>query len=1000
MSLRPRLYTIPAGFSFVDVLARGIMDMADKAAAFPLADYQILLPTRRACRSLRDAFLRQTNGAPLLLPRMHPIGEVDEDSLSLSAAPALADLDAQLLPEISPTRRLFLLTRLIQKQGKGHGVAQDLDLARALARLMDQTYTEDLDLADLPSLVDGTAFSNHWQVSLDFLSILSHHWPLILEDMGVMDAADRRNKLLKAMAQHWQQNPPAHPVLAAGSTGSIPATAQLLKTIALAPQGAVVLPALDQIMDDQSWNAIEDTHPQATLKNLLNLMNAQRAEVDVWPACAADLAQKEPLRRFVSETMRPAQTSGAWKDLGAQDFAKDLNLNMERYDCATSQEEAMVAAMALRRVLEQPGRRAAMVSPDRNLARRVASVCRRWGISVDDSAGTPLSKTLQGRFMRLAIHAVCSDFAAVPLLDFCKHSLCRGDDADWKQGISALDKTALRGTIFGEGLLRYKNKCKDLKDPQTAAKLLQILEHISKGFAPLTHVIKHDLTAPMPFHSFLQAHLEMAEFFAKPQQLWAGEEGDCASRFFADLMQDAADMPDLTITDYLSVITSLMDGVPVRHAYGTHPRVMILGQMEARLLEVDVMVLSGLNEGTWPQAPNPDPWMSRPMRKNFGLPSPERSIGLAAHDFVQGLCADEVVITRARRVDGTPTVPARWLSRMDAVLSALGHPDGLPKGGRPSLLELAQHMDGPPFVTAAPIKRPAPKPPQAARPRKLSVTQIETWMKDPYSIYARHILKLLPLKPLDEPFGASQRGTFLHDVLRAFYLQHKPGLPADMAGAFAAFAARAMDDVGLDTPTRVLWMPRLRKIGEWLEQQENSRKKTYRLMMSEEPGAITLPAVGGDFSLTCRIDRADISVDGTEGSVIDYKSGGSFSQKGMASGDSPQLPLEALIWQAGGFAGQKTVPVSELAYWVLKGTKDGGTIVALKDAAKISDVIAQTKAGLTALIDTFDNKETPYLSLPKPHKAPKFNDYEHLARIKEWTALDDTEPSYDEEDAA
>jgi ATP-dependent helicase/nuclease subunit B len=1000
MSLRPSLYTIPAGFSFVDALARGIKDMADKAATFPLADYQILLPTRRACRSLRDAFLRQTNGAPLLLPRMHPIGEIDEDSLSLSTTPFLAEAENALLPEITPTRRLFLLTRLIQKQGKGRSITQNLELARALARLMDQTYTEDLDLADLPGLVDGTGFSNHWQVSLDFLSILSEHWPRILQSMGVMDAADRRNKLLKAMAQHWQQNPPAHPLLAAGSTGSIPATAQLLKTIATAPQGCVVLPALDQAMDEESWNAVEDTHPQATLKNLLGVMNVQRAEVDIWPVCEAHPGQKEPLRRFVSEIMRPAQTSGAWKDLGTQAFVKDLHLNMERYDCATSQEEALVAAMALRRVLEQPGKRAALVTPDRNLARRVASVCRRWNITVDDSAGTPLSKTLQGRFLRLAIHTVCADFAAVPLLDFCKHALCRPAREEWVQTIHDLDKEVLRGPVFGTGLLRYQKKCENLNNAKDAAKYVQTLQFIKTGFSPVLKLTNHDFTTQIPFHSLLQAHLQTVEYFADPQQLWMGEEGEAAARFFADLLQDAADMPDLALPDYLAVITSLMDAVSARHAYGTHPRVMILGQMEARLLEVDVMVLSGLNEGTWPQEPQPDPWMSRPMRKNFGLPSPERSIGLAAHDFVQGLCADEVVITRANRVDGTPTVPARWLSRMDTVLTAMGQSEGLPVGQRPSLLLQARQMDGAFFITANPVKRPAPKPPVHARPRKLSVTQIETWTKDPYSIYAKHILKLAPLKPLDEPFGAAQRGTFLHDVLQSFYTQHRDGLPADVAGAFYATAKAAMEAADLDIATQILWEPRLRKIGEWLGQREAERKHAFTPLMSEAAGAIRLPAAAGGFTLTCRIDRADISRDGKEGSVIDYKSGGGYTQNAMANGDSPQLPLEALIWQEGGFSGQKAVPVTELAYWVLKGTKSGDKAIALSDAAKVSEVVAHTRDGLIALIDQFDDPETCYLSLPKPHKIPKYNDYEHLARVKEWTALDDTEFDQDEESAA
>ncbi len=996
MSKTPKLYTIPAGFSFVDMMARGVLDMTggDQSA---IAAYQILLPTRRGCRSLRDAFLRQTGGKPLLLPRMHPVGEVDAEELMLSMAKEMGEQDVLLPPAMPATQRLFLLCRLIAGQGKSRSIAQDMELAKALSRLLDQTYTEDLNLQDLPRLVDGTKFSDHWQISLDFLSLISHHWPKILAEEGYIDAADRRNRLIKALAQHWENAPPDHPVIAAGSTGSIPAVARLLKTISFMPHGMVVLPGLDLGMDEEGWTAIEDTHPQATLKNLLQFIPAQRGEVDVWPACSKNLDKKADIRAFSGEIMRPASTTKAWQNLAQNRAFEPNNLCIERYDCATPQEEAFVAAMALRRTLEDPKKRCALITPDRTLARRVAAACRRWGIEVDDSAGERLSDSAAGMYIRLLLQAVMEDLRPVALLDFCKHNLCRPDYSDWRGAIRTLDRVAMRGPFFQGGRDGYTKKMDALKDRTKNAKdygdCAKTLSFVLDGFGPLLPV---QATDHRPLEDWVTAHIKACEYFCPENLLWSGPAGEAAAQFFTDLLQQNSPLPPIALHDYAEILTGLMGMVSVRTPYGVHPRVLILGQLEARLLEVDVMVLSGLNEGTWPGTPSPDPWMSRPMRADFGLPPPERSIGLSAHDFAQSLCADEVVLTRALREDGAPTVPSRWLSRMDTVLAACGVDGGLTQN-RPSLLLQVRMMDEVSGERPAPLKRPAPKPPVSARPRALSVTRVEEWLKDPYSLYARSILRLKPLDDLEQDLDAAMRGTLLHDALAALF---EDGPPDHLAQKFLKLCEDAMADLGVEGHVRVFWAGRLKKIGAWLEAQQNEQVSNDQKTWVEKQGILTLPGPLGDFTLTCRADRMDVGMDGKNVRILDYKSGGSFTQKGMENGTHPQLPLEAMILQDGGFEGIGPKNVDELAYWILNGSEDGGKIIAIKDAAKISAAITAAKDGLQALIARFDDENTPYLSLPRPHKAPKYNDFEHLSRVKEWTALDDGDEEFEEGFAA
>lgn len=983
-SAKPCIYTVPAGVSFVETLARGILSMAGDDP-LELAQIQVLLPTRRACRSLREAFLKITEGRPLLLPRMQPIGDVDEEELSLLLSGMEDDLS--LPPAISPLRRQFMLARLISGLGThSRGLEQDMALAAALGRLMDQVYTEDLDLKDLAHVVDRERFSEHWQISLDFLSILSEHWPRILAENNVMDGADRRNRLIKKLAAHWATNPPQHKVIAAGSTGSIPATAELLKVVATMRHGCIVLPGLDQILDDVSWESLEQTHPQITLKHLLDdVLNVERKDVKAWPYDYGDHVPSPAIARLTSEIMRPAATAQKWQSLKDEKFLQSNDIQAELYDCANPQEEALVVALAMREALQEPRKTAALVTPDRRLARRVAMACRRWGIEIDDSAGQPLAQTPVGVYLRLCVQAVISDLKPVSLLSFCKHGLCQPSQAQhWRDDVRMLDRQILRGPAFRGGMDTLYAKLAEIEKikadmPQSKS----ALDLIAQNFAPLLALKEKGKTHP--FAVWCEAHITVATAFSSDDILWHGQAGESASAFLSELRDESHLLPDVTLPQYLAILEQAMSPIAVRPSYGLHPRLMILGQLEARLVEADVMILSGLNENTWPPDIGVDPWMSRPMRKRFKLPPLERGIALSAHDFAQAFGAQKVVMTRSVRVDGTPTVPSRWLQRLDTVLKASGlEPSDIRKG---KLLSYARHIDH--TDEFSPVERPAPTPPIDVRPRKLSVTQIETWMQDPYSIYAKHILRLRKLDPLEQDMDAALRGTLVHAVLDRFVSAHMDDIPPHADRAFLTITQEELIAAGVEEDVLSLWQPRLAKVGDWIIAKEKNWRGQFKPKQLEATGCHTLSTGTHDFTLTARADRIDLSHDGNHAAIIDYKSGGQYSGTKMKDGYYPQLPLEALILENGGFENIKPLPVTALTYWVVNGGKDGGQEQGLSKPADIDLAKDNAREGLTALVERFNQQTTPYYSLPRPEFAPRFNDYEHLARVREWTALDE-----------
>ena len=978
---RPRIYNIRAGWPFLDALAKGIWaDVnGDKIA---LARATVLLPTRRACRNLREAFLRLSDGEPLMLPRLQPIGDVDDDEFLTTGVESDG---ADLPPAITALERQMLLAKLILARAdadRNPGVAARL--AAALAELLDGAQIEEISLDRLEDLVPAE-LASHWQVTLDFLRIIREHWPRILAERQQMDPAERRIQLIRRLARRWGHTPPADLVYAAGSTGSIPATAELLAVVARLPTGKLILPGLDLEMDEQCWAACYDdpSHPQHGLARLLDSIGAKRAEVRPWPGCDADAAWSARAG-LIGNALRPSITTDAWLDLPRT--PDEAFASFRRIEAATPQEEAGAIALLMRETLETPGRTAALVTPDRNLARRVLAELARWKVYVDDSAGVPLDRTVSGIFFRLASAAIADGAAPASVLALLKHPLACGGTTreDFARRARDLERRILRGPRPAPG---FKGLVGAVAASPYAEDLLAWTERIAREAAPLERLMA---SSDVSFAEILAAHTRFAEWLATPadgeSHLWKDDSGEALAEFIGELRIAAPLLERIDGRAWPSLLEALMASRVVRPSYGRHPRLFIWGLLEARLQHADVLILGGLNEGTWPPEAKEDPWLSRPMRAALGLPPPERRIGLSAHDFAQGACAPCVVLTRASKVDGAPTLPSRWLLRLEAML---GGDSRWAKTLAHEYVEWHRHLDHPKQVI--PVPPPRPRPPVTARPRELSVTQVETWIRDPYAIFARHILRLRPLDPIDADPGALDRGLMIHQALDQFLRENPTGsLPADAMERLLACGEDAFRPY-MDRPAvRAFWWPRFQRVAQWfIEFEQGRRAAGIYPVATEITGTLTLDTPHGPFVLRCKADRIDALPDGSL-VLIDYKTGQPPSAKQVASGLSPQLSLEAAIALEGGFEGVGARPVAELAFIRLSGGAPAGeykAVNAMRDSAPLPPVILAIEArdGLLRRIAQFDLPETAYLSRPRPQWLSHVGDYDHLARVKEWS---------------
>lgn len=967
--------TIPAGEPFVDRLADGVLGLAG-GDPMALSAMTVLLPTRRACRALRDAFLRQTDGRALLLPALRPIGDVAEDAVEFESQAALGQ-PLDLPPALGALSRRTSLARLLLARGDLDLTAgQAMHLADALGRLLDEVQTERLGFDHLSDIV-ADEMAEHWQETVRFLEILTRTWPRHLAEMGAIDQADRRNRLIAGQAALWRARPPAGPVIAAGSTGSIPATADLLAVVAGLAKGLVILPGLDRAMTDADWLALDETHPQFGMQRLLAHLEVDRHGVSDWPddRPPATPAQR---RRLVREIMRPAATADEWRRIEGLGIGAIEGL--ERVEAATEREEAEVVALRLRAVLERPGQTAMLVTPDRPLARRVAAGLRRWQIEIDDSAGRPLAETPVGTFLRLLANAAVENAAPLALLSLLKHPLAAGGQPTetFRAMARRLELLVLRGPRPAPGIDHLV---------AMAARSEGTLARWLDGLKPrLVAFFDAMAEGAQPPSDLMRMHAEACEALAQtgdlpgPMRLWRHEDGEAAAAMISEAIEALSTFPPIAPADYPALLDAFLSGVVVRPRYGDHARLRILGPLEARLQQADLIVLAGLNEGTWPADPGIDPWMSRPMRRQFGLPAPERRIGLAAHDVAQALAAPRVLMTRARRVDGTPAVASRWWLRLDAVAKAAGL-DAAPQRvdqRRVALLEDAGE--------ARPRPPPEPRPPVAARPRRLSVTSFFTWQVDPYALYAEKILRLQRLDPIDASPGAAERGQVLHAILAEFLAESlAEPWPTDPAGRLLAIGRRhfqALDDYpGLTA----FWWPRFERIAAWVAAREEGRRPKIRPIALETLGTLTIPGPAGPFTVTARADRIDRDATDGEASlgIIDYKTGQPPSAKMVESGLYPQLQLEALIAEAGGFAGVGGT-VDALAFWHLSGGRSPGSERRFTGET-VADLKDRARDGVSALIASFDQPETPYRSHPRGRVLRPFG-YDHLARVKEWSA--------------
>jgi len=964
------VFALPPGVDFARELVAGLVARMQAEPPEEMAQLRLYLNAGRMRRRVREEFDRL---GTRFLPRIHLVSD-----LARLPMPGV-------LPAVPPLRRKLELARLVDRMARGLPAFETgsgiFSLTESLAALMAEMQSEGVPPEALERLDIQASHAEHWRQSLAFIRIVARFF----EADAAPDPEARQRRVVERLVSEWAERPSPARIVVAGSTASRGATRLFMQAVARLPRGALVLPGFDFDMPDHAWSSlcsgpfpIED-HPQYRYRSLLDGLALAPTRV----ACWTDRAPPSPARNtLVSLALRPAPVTDQWMAEGEKltDLPRSC-AGLSLIEAAEPRQEALALALVLRQTVEQ-GRKAALITPDRMLTRRVAAALDRWGIIPDDSAGQPLHLTAPGRLIRHLARMIGQKLTLESLLIVLKHPLVATGSALRGAHLRLTRELELKlrrdGPAFPDGaFLEAWGGAGDAEQQNWSHWLAALIGQI-------------ETPGRCSVSAWLETHLALLEGLAAgpdgavaASELWLGEAGQSCARLLDDLRAENEESLIVSAANYADLVDTLLQAGQVRNPLAAHPLVSFLGTLEARAHDAEVILLAGLNEKSWPEAPSPDPWLSRQMRLDAGLLLPERQIGLSAHDFQQGIAGQEVILSRARRDADAETVPSRWLNRLLNLLGGLPDAGGAEalaqmRGRGAAWLALAAALDQP-TAPLAPAPRPAPRPPEEARPRQYSVTAIKTLIRDPYAIYAKRILRLSPLDPLRPGPDPRLRGEALHRIVEHFVAEFDPAESLESGRNRLLRLAETVLEAMIPWPSaQRLWRARLARIAAELVAQEAARRAEGAPAVVETKASIAIGATG--HILTAKPDRIDLLHDGTA-MVYDYKSGTLPKEPEVRHFDK-QLLLEAAMIARGAFVEIGPREVSGMTYIHLGGS---GETRRLKLGP---EDVEETWTKLQALLARYGARKQGFAARRAMQLSRDAGDYDHLARFGEWDVTD------------
>ena len=965
------IFGISPGVNFPRELANGILGRFASSEPEVLANLQVIVNSTRMRHRLTEELI---DLGAMLHPQILTLPEVSQ----------LIPNSYQPIPNYSLVHKfelMALVQKLIEAQPDIAAQSSVYALTKSLSELIDEMQGEAVPVENILDL-DISDQSGHWKRTQLFLNIVKKYLENRKNDP---DEEAWLRQIINALTDYWLEESPKNPVLIAGSSGSRASTRKLIKAIINLPNGAVVLPGFDFTLPKKLWGkkervGVPEDHPQfRNLKTFFEL-GLPKSNLQKWHLKEKSNIQ---LQNLISLSLRPAPVTDCWLDEGPKlGNVSKITESITLVEADSIRDESL--AIAFRMILAiKENKSLILVSPNRKLTRMVSAYLSNRNIIPDDSAGVPLQLTPSGRFLRLVVSLFAGPVTITKIFALLKHPLTHSGGNFRTEHLEFVRSLELFFRTTNVNIFSAKNISAWLEQSEA--------QYASKWASWICNLLEQcRLQDSYIFEDVFNKHIELAKIVASgPDQnesntsgdLWKQNNGRHCLKIIERIREASPTAKSISASKYADIFNSILADEHVPEINPTHPNIMIWGTLEARAHNAQVLILAGMNEGSWPVPAAIDPWLNRKMRKESGLLSPERRIGLSAHDYQQSVCSPTVFITRSTKDNEAETIPSRWLNRLLNLLSGLSENNGpeaienMRSRGTKWLDWANETKNTTPRKSA---KRPSPKPPKDTRPKKLSVTEIKTLIRDPYAIYAKHILKLTPLLSLHRSDDPLLRGVVIHQIFEQFVKNwHQDASFADQKNHLLDLTKKQLKEKVASPATRLFWFSRVEKIADWFVSEEAKRRNFCKPVALEKKGQIIIPSL--NFKLTAQIDRVDVNEDG-KAIIYDYKTGAVPSKSVQLHFDK-QLFLLALIIEGGGFLDLAPMRVLEASFLDLSNKK---AVFAPFDQESLD----AHRRKFQLLIARYLNPDQGYTARRAMFRIEDNSDYDGISRFGEWSIED------------
>lgn len=960
---------IEARYNFLQSLYKFIDD--NFGNKLNISDLVILLPSRRSVNELKRIFIDNSSNETKILPIIKAIGDIDNDDILLN------DVDLNLLyshknsvKPVSTTKYKLLLLREILNNYKNITVEQAVNLAEELNSFLLEIEESKLDIKDL-STDKNEDLAIHWQKTLGFLKNFSLKWQKFLDENNITSIASNIISNIDLHVKTFEKIPPKNPIIIAGNSRMIRSVIDFVSVLAKYNNTYFIFKGIENIIKNNELIYINELHSHFYFIEFLEKLKIKKIDnikYDNYEIIS------EKVSDSIYNSMLPYDLSYRWQLADGNKLE-----HIEYIECNSIYDEFNIVATYLLDYIKNNGLKNIAVIIEHNKSYQFELILKYWNLPYNNTYGNRYSSHEIVKYLFLLLDIYNDNYQKDKFLSLLKHEFTYFGytKEELHYNTMLFEKYVLDDKINKNGLDSYRKNINNIENEFIRKKLSLFIEKITEYFLPFDNRIFY-LNELILEHIKIFDKITSYEIDINKSSIWFSDENSTkiADFFHKDLIEQTKCFNEINIQDYKNILIFLLSNKSYSENYSIYPAINLISMQETRLINYDFVIIMNLNEGFIPKSISADPWMSRNMRKNFGLPLKEAEFGRENYEFIQLLMQKKVLLTRSNRVDGINTLKSRFLQRLETFLKC----NGL-ELQRPDNFTKAFHRY---YYTDYDIKndiykkRPKPNPPISIRPRKLSATGIDLLYSNPYDIYAKKILNLNKKNILENSLAINKLGIIIHSIFEEYcknYDKYKNN-------KYSNIKKIVYDILNIYFSGDILLIEfnydRILKITEnFIKLDKNSRNNGYQILPERFEEYLVK---NRNFIINAKIDRIEISNDNIR--IIDYKTGISPSKIEVLNGHKLQLLVELLILS------KQYKNISSLQYWNIKPKETKSVII--DNNAKVSNsdelinmknLAEKTEKFIINLIDFFDDEKNGYIATKRNIE---YTDFSHLNRADEW----------------